>query len=101
MTDGERRSLGLFGFFDVDSLDDQVRVRVALHELARRRPDVTVRLFAPFGSTRPIPVAADLAVEPIAPLDEARIAALEQELAALVVVGTATASVPRTAAIPR
>ncbi|HEY1739194.1 MAG TPA: hypothetical protein VGI86_10810 [Acidimicrobiia bacterium] len=88
MVHGERQCLGLLGLFDVDDLDVQVRVRVAVQELARRRPDVTVRLFAPFGSTRPVPIAADLAVEALAPLSVARERALLDELDALIVVGT-------------
>ncbi|HEY3832158.1 MAG TPA: hypothetical protein VGO03_07680, partial [Acidimicrobiia bacterium] len=87
MAQGERRCLGLLGLFDVDDLDVQLRVRVAMQELAHRRPDVTVRLFAPFGSTRPVPIAADLAVEALAPLSAAREAALVDELAAMVVIG--------------
>jgi hypothetical protein len=93
MSDDERQCLGLFGLFDVDAIDVQLRVRIAAHELAARRPDVTLRLFAPFGSTRPIAVAADLAVEPLAPLTTARQAALVDELAAVVVVGAVTAEV--------
>ncbi len=82
-----RRSLGLWGCFDVDTLDDQIRVRVGVHELSARRPDLAIRLFAPFGSSRPIAVAADLAVEAIAPVTGARVRALAQELDAVVIVG--------------
>ena len=49
---------------------------------------MTVRLFAPFGSTRPVPIAADLAVEALAPLSAAREQALVEELGAMVVVGS-------------
>ncbi len=88
MAHEERRGLGLLGLFDVDDLDVQLRARVARHELARRRPDLTLRLFAPFGSTRPIAVAADLPVEPLAPATTARLEALQAELDAVVVIGT-------------
>src|SRR4051812_22474620 len=75
-------TLGLFGLFDVDAIDVQLRVRIARHELARRRPDLAVRLFAPFGASRPIPVAADLPLEPITPLTAERRAAIVAECAA-------------------
>lgn len=63
--------IGIVGQFDVDSLDQQVRLRVTRHELAQRAPMAMIRAFSPFGSTRPIAVAADEAVEPLALLTPA------------------------------
>ncbi len=51
-------TIGLWGQFDVDQFDVQVAWRVANHELRRRLPNAVIRSFAPFGSTRPIAVAA-------------------------------------------
>ncbi len=88
MSHAERRCVGLFGLFDVDDFDVQVRVRVAMHELGRRRPDLVLRLFAPFGSTRPLPVAADLAVEPLAqPAGALSAQALHDQLGAVIRIG--------------
>ena len=87
-----RASLALVGPFDVDDFGVQVAWRVTAAELARRRPDLTIRSFAPFGSTRPIAVAADVAVEPLVPPTAARATALRHELTASVRVG---ADLPR------
>lgn len=64
----EGAPLGLWGGFDLDSLGEQLRLRVVRHELARRRPDLAVRSFAPFGSARPIPLAEGDPVEALDPV---------------------------------
>jgi hypothetical protein len=51
----ERPVVGLLGAFDTGDLGEVVLRRVIEAELARRRPDVTVVVLAPFGAERPIP----------------------------------------------
>ncbi len=51
----ERPVVGLFGAFDTGDLGEVVLRRVIEAQLARRRPDIAVVAFAPFGAERPIP----------------------------------------------
>src|SRR5204862_6729209 len=52
--DGERRgAIGVWGTFGTDSLSAQLRHRVVSAELTRRRPDLDVRSFSPFGKAWP------------------------------------------------
>jgi hypothetical protein len=51
----ERPVVGLLGAFDTGDLGEVVLRRVIEAQLARRRPDVAVVAFAPFGADRPIP----------------------------------------------
>jgi hypothetical protein len=74
---GGERAIGVWGAFDTDALGPQIRMRVVVSELARRRPDLVVRAFAPSGAQRPF--AAD-AGEPLEALDE-RFGARMRELA--------------------
>jgi len=75
---GGERAIGVWGAFDTDALGPQLRMRVVVSELARRRPDLAVRAFAPSGAQHPF--AAD-AGEPLEALDE-RFGARRRELAA-------------------
>jgi hypothetical protein len=59
--------IGVWGSFDTDALGAQLRMRVVASELARRRPDLTVRAFAPSGAQRPFPADAG---EPLESLDD-------------------------------
>ncbi len=81
-----RVCFGLIGPFDVDSLDVQLSWRITANELRRRRPEITVRSFAPFGSERPLAIAADEPLEPLLPDTEERRTALGAELSAAIVV---------------
>lgn len=83
----EGAPLGLWGGFDLDSLGEQLRLRVARHELARRRPDLAVRAFAPFGSARPIPLAEADPVEALDPVGDHLRGHLAAALSAVVVTG--------------
>ncbi len=87
-------AIGVWGCFDVDALDDQVRLRVLDHELRRRSDAITIRAGAPFGSMRPITVAADVAVEALAPWTTARHRSLGDELDAVIVCRTAVTRDP-------
>lgn len=51
----ERPVVGLLGAFDTGDLGEVALRRVMETQLARRRPDVAVVAFAPFGVERPIP----------------------------------------------
>lgn len=79
-----RASFALVGPFDIDDFGVQLAWRVALAELARRRPDIAIRSFAPFGSTRPLAVAADVPAEPLLPRGAARTATLGADLSAAI-----------------
>jgi hypothetical protein len=68
-TGGTGPIIGLFGLFDVESLGEQIALRVARHELLRRRPGAHVRAFAPFGASRPLPFDGGEPVEPLLPAD--------------------------------
>jgi hypothetical protein len=60
--------LGVFGAFHTDAFDAQLRSRVLVSELARRRPDLVVRRFAPFDDGAPFPGSATEPVEPLTDL---------------------------------
>jgi hypothetical protein len=68
---GERPgAVAVIGRFDSGSLDAQVRRQVVVGELTRRRPDLDVRAFAPFGGEDwPSPVHT----EPVEPLGDPRV----------------------------
>lgn len=83
----EGAPLGLWGGFDLESLGEQLRLRVVRHELARRRPDLAVRAFAPFGSARPIPLAEGDPVEALDPVGDHLRGHLATTLSAVVVTG--------------
>jgi hypothetical protein len=78
-------AIGVWGAFDTDALGAQLRMRVVVSEIARRRPDLTVRAFAPFGAQPPFPADAG---EPLESLDDvfgARPRELAETLALVVV----------------
>jgi len=51
----ERPVVGLFGAFDTGELGEIALRRVLESELTRRRPDIDLVVFAPFGAERPVP----------------------------------------------
>ena len=80
-------AIGIWGCFDLESLGAHLTLRVATAELSRRLPGVTVRAFAPFGSSRPIPFDGGEPVEPLDPPTASRSRALASELDLVVVTG--------------
>jgi hypothetical protein len=80
-------AIGLVGPFDTMALDAQVGLRVVGAELRRRAPQHPLRAFAPFGSARPIAIAADEAVEALTPVTAERRRGLSGELALFVAIG--------------
>lgn len=87
-------AIGLWGPFDQPSLGAQLALRVAGAELARRLPDTAVRAFAPFGSTRPIPLDGGEPVEPLDPPTDAHARALGDALDLVVLTGDLAAMTP-------
>ena len=81
-------TIGVWGQFDIDSFAQQVRLRVLRHALAQRIPTATFRVFAPFGSARPISVAATEAVEPLTPVTPVHTATILEELDLLITCAT-------------
>jgi hypothetical protein len=82
--------IGLVGCFDTDALGDQLIVRVARAELARRLPHCSIRAFAPLGSLRPSRFDGGEVVEPLVPADAPFVRALDQVLALVVLTGDLT-----------
>jgi len=64
--------IALWGTFDVDNYGDHLFPRVAVHELGRRLPGVTVAPFAPFGWLHPTPLDDGWRAAPLGPWSEAR-----------------------------
>jgi hypothetical protein len=81
-----RTCFGLVGPLDIDDLDVQLTWRITAHELQRRRADVTLRSFAPFGSARRVPIAADEPIEALLPDSVARRRSLGAELSAVIAI---------------
>lgn len=80
-------AIGIWGCFDLESLGAHLTLRVATAELSRRLPGVAVRAFAPFGSSRPIPLDGGEPVEPLDPPTATHSRALASELDLVVVTG--------------
>ena len=91
--------LALWGAFDLDSLGELLRLRVVRAELARRRPDLTVRAYAPLGSTRPITIAEAEPVEALDPPGEHLARELAATLSAVVVTADLAHLNPRVLAV--
>ncbi len=62
-------AIGVWGAFDVDALGAQLRMRVVVSELQRRRPDLAVRAFAPLGGQRPFAADSSEPLESLESLD--------------------------------
>lgn len=88
-------AIGVWGCFDQESLGAQLTLRVATAELSRRLPGVAVRAFAPFGSSRPIPLDGGEPVEPLDPPTASHSRALASELDLVVVTGDLATFDPR------
>jgi hypothetical protein len=64
----QQGTIGVIGAFDTDAFDAQLRSRILVAELARRRPDHVVRCFAPFAAGAPFPSGSTEPVEPLTDL---------------------------------
>lgn len=63
----QQGTIGVFGAFHTDAFDAQLRSRILVVELARRRPDHAVRCFAPFDAGAPF---SDDPTEPVESLTD-------------------------------
>jgi hypothetical protein len=61
----ERPVVGLFGAFDSGELGEVALRRVVESEITRRRPDLDLVAYAPFGSERPVPGDEGHAARPL------------------------------------
>ena len=86
MVADDNMNIGIWGQFDTDQIDAHIRLRVAAHELTRRLPTATFRVFAPFAPTQ-LPVTAGLAIESLSNVVDHGLAGLAHELALIVRVG--------------
>lgn len=81
--------VGIWGYLDTRNPADAFRAMVHRHELGLRRPELDLRLFAPY-STRPSPLLEGI-LETLGEATVERATALAEELDAIVVVGELSA----------
>lgn len=79
--------IGVWGTFDVENYGDMLFARVARHELARRLPQASVRVFAPIGYTGLNRFDSGEPMEPLGAWSPERAAELAEQLDCVVVGG--------------
>jgi polysaccharide pyruvyl transferase WcaK-like protein len=86
---GARRAprLGAWGGYDVENYGDALFPRVLEHEMCRRLPDATLRLYAPLGEERHLVMNAGLPIRPLGRATPERRRMLASELDMVIIGG--------------